>query len=356
VSTPPGKTVSDDGGRARLDDSMRAFEYFTPARRRASLYEDVTIDTQPSVHRHMDRGWPVSFEDGRGTWSDDSTAIRSQDWFAFRDPGQEWERSFYQAGAGYERQIENAVRSANADRLFDDFSPEWAVFLRSNLQVPAYVEHGLWLATATIARDCLSDSITHCVVLQSAIKQRLAQSIVLYALDLEPYLGDLPIAAAKERFLTHAAWQPARRLLEELRTIDDWMELLVAANVCFEPVVGVLIRRELGIRAATANGDSVTPVIARAGQLEWAWVAGWTAELMRFVIADTQHGAANRGCIERWTARWMPEAHAAAEAIGGIVEELPIGIPFSSALERIRRDTGRWLGDMGLGGMAELGR
>ena len=40
--------------------------------------------------------------------------------------------------------------------------------------------------------------------------------------------------------------------------------MIVAANLCFEPVVGTLIRRELGTRAAAASGDTVTPVLARA--------------------------------------------------------------------------------------------
>jgi hypothetical protein len=34
--------------------------------------------------------------------------------------------------------------------------------------------------------------------------------------------------------------------------------VIIAANLCFEPVVGTLIRRELGTRAATASGDIVT--------------------------------------------------------------------------------------------------
>ena len=66
----------------------------------------MTIDTQPSIHRHLSRGWPVSFEDGRGTWNDASTALRCRDWFAFRDPGEHWERTFYQAGTAVEQQID----------------------------------------------------------------------------------------------------------------------------------------------------------------------------------------------------------------------------------------------------------
>src|SRR5947209_9958588 len=82
-----------DPGRAKQPsvvraDSEREFSGFEPLKRRATLYEDVTIDTQPSVHRHLTRGWPVSFEDGRGTWDEGSTALRSSDWYAFRDPGE----------------------------------------------------------------------------------------------------------------------------------------------------------------------------------------------------------------------------------------------------------------------------
>ena len=235
------------------DDSEREFAWFTPAKRRASLYEDVTIDTQPSVHRHLNRGWPVSFEDGRGTWDDASTALQSVDWFAFRDPGEYWERPYYQREAAIEQQIDGAMQSAVEQGLIDDFGPEWIEFLRANLQVPAYVEHGLWFALATIGRACLSDSVATCVCLQAAMKQRSAQALVLYAMDLEQHHGPFPIAAAQDAFMSEAAWQPTRRYLERLAATPDWGEVIVAANLCFEPIVGTLLRRELGIRAAAAE-------------------------------------------------------------------------------------------------------
>ena len=75
--------------------------------------------------------------------------------------------------------------------------------------------------------------------------------------------------------------------------------MIVAANLCFEPVVGTLIRRELGIRAAAANGDTVTPVLARAASQEWEWARAWTTELVRFLLADEAHGAANRRADRR---------------------------------------------------------
>ncbi len=333
--------------------SERDFGWFEPAGRRSTLYEDVTVDTQPSIHRHLQRGWPLSFEDGRGTWNDASTALRSSDWFAFRDPGEQWERPYYQAGAAVEQQIESALRSAAEQGLIADFEPSWVAFLRDQLQVPAYLEHGLWFALATAARDCLSDSVAICVCLQAAMKQRSAQAIVLYAMDLERHLGQpLPIETARDAFLDEAVWQPARRYLERLAATADWAEVLFAANLCFEPTVATLVRRELGTRAAAANGDLVTPVLARVETQEWEWARTWTVALSRFLLADAEHGAHNRAVLAGWVRDWLPQALAAATALTPVAES--IGLDAERAGERVAAYAGAMLAEAGLPECCEL--
>lgn len=333
MSAPPIKKV-DDGSARRGDDSERQFAWFTPVKRRASVYEDVTIDTQPSLRRHHDRGWQTSFDGIHGVWSDDSTRLDVADWADFRDPGQWWERTFYQQGSQYERQIDGAVRQANADGLFADFDPDWVEFLRANLQVPAFVQHGVWLAVASAGRDTLSDTLTHAVVMQAAMKQRLAQSIVLYALDLEPHFGPFPMDDARTRWLEHPAWQPTRDYVERLRTIVDWGETIIAVNVCFEPVCGALVQRELAMRAAIHNGDSVTPELGRVAQLEWGWLSEWTTAFLKLVLEDPLHGARNRELVAGWMAEWLPRSIAAAQALSGIADESPVELDFAGAWER----------------------
>ncbi len=314
---PPVKRV-DSAATPAGSDAERDFGWYTPRKRRASLYEDVTIDTQPSIHRHLTRGWPMFFEDGRGTWDDSSTKLRSSDWYAFRDPAEQWERTYYQRSAAVENQIESAMRSAAHEGLIADFTLDWVDFLKANLQVAAYIEHGLWFALATIGRDCLSDSVATCVCLQAAMKQRSAQALVLYAMDLEEHHGPFPIEQARETFLGDARWQPTRRYVERLAATPDWAEVIVAANVCFEPVVGTMLRRELGIRAAAGRGDTVTPVIAQVANHEWEWARGWTTELIRMLLADPDHGAHNRTTIDGWLADWQPDAQEAADALASL--------------------------------------
>jgi NAD(P)H-flavin reductase/ferredoxin len=349
---PPTKRVG--AVQPSGDEPERQFSWYIPAKRRATLYEDVTVDTQPSVHRHLKRGWPVSFEDGRGTWDDSSTGLRASDWFDFRDPGEQWERPYYQRGTAVEHQIEGAMRSAREEGLLEDFDPEWIEFLRSFLQIPAYVEHGLWFALATAGRDCLSDSVATCVCLQAAMKQRSAQAIVLYAMDLEEHHGEFPIEAARESFLANEPWQPTRRYLERLAATRDWGEVIVAANLCFEPIVATLIRRELGTRAAAANGDTVTPVLARVETQEWEWARGWTTALVRFLLEDPRFGDANRSLVSGWVRDWLPDAVDAALALAPLAAGVPRGIDVDRALERVRAYAGAMLEEAALPELCEL--
>lgn len=330
AAEPPVKQGGDGKGR-RGEDPERSFQWYTPRKRRATLYEDVTVDTQPSVHRHLNRGWPVHFEDGRGLWWESSTALRSADWYAFRDPGQMWERTYYQAGTAYEQLIESAVRTARRERAFADFSPEWVEFLRKHLQVPAFVEHGIWLALASAARDTLSDTVTHCVAIQAAMKQRQAQAYLLYGMDLEEQFGEFSVDGAKQAFLEDEAWQPARRYVERLRATPDWGERVIATNVCFEPVFGLLVRRELFMRSVRFNGDILTQALSHVAQLEWEWVRDWTIELVKFVLDDAEHGGANREVVSGWLGDWQPLAEEAAEGMRAVFAELPAGIEYEDA-------------------------
>jgi propane monooxygenase small subunit len=335
--TPPIKQL-DDGSKPKKDESRRGFFYFEPQKRRASLYEEVTVDTQPSVHRHLKGGWLLSFADGRGTHSLGSTALRVKDWFDWRDPGGLWERPFYQQAAQAAREQDAAVGAARSEGLFSRFGDEWRSFLQTSGQLPAFYEHGLWRALCGASRPALSDSLTHAMVLEAATKQRQAQDLVVYAMDLEPEIGECSTEAARQRFLEEEAWQPVRALVEHVNACTDWAERVLAANLCIEPLVGNLLRREMLLVPASANGDPVTPVIIGNAQREWLWVRDWTAELVRFCVEDEEFGAHNRDVLATWAARWNAEAEGAAEAVAKEIARVPRARPAAEALEQVRRE------------------
>jgi hypothetical protein len=185
--------------------------------------------------------------------------------------------------------------------------------------------------------------------LQAAMKQRSAQAIVLYAMDLEAHLGDLPIEGARAAFMRDDPWQPTRRYLERLAATPDWGEVVFAANLCFEPTVATLIRRELGTRAAAASGDTVTPVLARVETQEWEWARAWTIALSRFVLDE---GDDNRAVLTGWTRDWLPQALEAMAALTPVAQ--PIGVDADRAGERVRAYAGEMLAEAGLGELCDL--
>ena len=129
---------------------------------------------------------------------------------------------------------------------------------------------------------------------------------------------ELPIDAARDAFLRDPPWQPTRRYLERLAATADWGEVVFAANLCFEPTVGTLIRRELGTRAAAASGDTVTPVLARVATQEWEWARAWTIALAQFVVAAARHD--NRALIAGWVRDWLPQALEARLALAPLAQ------------------------------------
>ncbi len=325
-----GEERAGERRRRRGEDPERQFQWVVPAGRKASIYEDLTLDTQPSVHRFLKSGYHCSFADGRGTWDDASTALDVASWSAFRDPNELWERPYYQQGAQCERELDAAAHSARSEGLYDEVDPDWVAFLRRDGQVPAFVEHGIWAIATRRSRAALSDVLTHGIVLYAAIKQRQAQALVIEGMDLDDAFGDVTIEAARARWLGEDAWQPARRLVERMGTIRDWGELIVVSGLVVEPLLGVLLRRELLLRGALRAADPLTPALARNAQREGAWWRDFALAFTRFVRVDGEHGSANGELVDGWLAAWTPEALAAVDGLESVFDDAP-GTSFADA-------------------------
>ena len=316
-----------------------------PRKRRASLYEDVTVDTQPSVHRHMSEAGRLTLG-GRGTWTDQSTRLRCTDWFDFRDPAEQWSgRSTRRAPPPSSR---STGRSAPAikEGLLDDFHPERAEFLRGFLDTRDY-ETDCGLRPPRPPRPPVGFGRDR---RRPPGLDEAARRPVDRALRNGPggHHGPFPIEEARRSFLEDAEWQPTRRYLERLAATHDWGEVIVAANLCLEPIVGTLIRRELGTRAAAANGDTVTPVLARGETREWEWARAWTTDLTRFLLEDAAFAETNRAVISEWVNDWLPLALEAALALVPVARRIPTGIDVEQALKRLRAYASSVLIDAGL--------
>jgi propane monooxygenase small subunit len=138
----PVFTDAEAGAKVFPDSDSRRFNYFTPAKRKQSHYEDVTVEVQPDPRHYLAQGWLYGFSDGRGGYPLDWTALKAWGsdrpeperypgsggkgydwpalgWHEFRDPNEEWELTLYRYNANVVRQLNQNVESARQTKAFD---------------------------------------------------------------------------------------------------------------------------------------------------------------------------------------------------------------------------------------------
>ena len=73
----PVFTDAEAGAKEFPDSNARQFNYYTPAKRKQSKYEDVTVEVQPDPRHYLAQGWLYGFSDGRGGYPLDWRALES---------------------------------------------------------------------------------------------------------------------------------------------------------------------------------------------------------------------------------------------------------------------------------------
>ena len=105
----PVFTDAEAGAKEFPSWQSRSYNYFEPRKRRATVYEDVTIDVQPDPERHLTQGWVYSFANGDAGYPQEWSALKSTNWHAFLDPNEEWEQTIYRNNANVVRQISQNI-------------------------------------------------------------------------------------------------------------------------------------------------------------------------------------------------------------------------------------------------------
>jgi alkene monooxygenase beta subunit len=337
--------------RAQLPGNRR-FTWYSPAGRAPTEYEDLTVHQQSSPLHYAFQGWPIRFDDGRDPYDDRTTAIRSSDWYAFRDPNRTIQRTYVSSANESEKGMDRAIEGARSAGLLESADPRWVrEVLAAHFLTYPFIDYGLFLALCYAEREALSDTVTFSIVFTAADKLRSLQDTVFYSFALADALPSFVEADVHQIWKTDPVWQGARRAVEQIVASDDWMEIVVAINLCFDRLFGRLARVGFFSRFAAANGDVVTPILIASSESDAARALRWTKALVTHVLSDALHGEHNRDVIRGWVRRWSGAAVESAEAFQSL-----FGIPpvrpstFDDALTRVRLEQAAVLDDLGLGG------
>ncbi len=340
-SVPKTSFTDSEAGALEFPSSdSRSYNYYTPQKARATLYEDVTVDVQPDPTRHLTQGWVYSFANGDAGYPHEWTALKSSDWHAFRDPNGEWEKTIYNNNSNIVRQISQNLENARSQHAFRCWNAAWVKLVARHVGAWMHVEQGMGMHVFVPAqRDAPTNMINNAIAVNSVHKLRFAQDLALYNLELseeiEGFDGKAHLAAWKE----DPIWQGVRENVERITAIRDWAEAIFVANIIFLPLVNELFRSNFVMQVAAQNGDYVTPGLMGAGENDDERDLRYTTVLFELLASDAKFGAENRAIMEGWLAKYTPMSIKAARALQPIWSQpqlKPVTFENSFALSKER--------------------
>jgi propane monooxygenase small subunit len=376
----PVFTDAEAGAKEFPDSTARRYNYFTPAKRKQSHYEDVTVEVQPDPRHYLSQGWLYGFSDGRGGYPLDWTALKAwgsdrpeperfpgsggagydwpaHGWHEFRDPNEEWELTFYRYNSNVVRQVNANIETARETKAFAQWNPNWVGFVAQNVGAWMHVEHGLGLYVfANANRRAPTNMHNNAISVNSMHRIRFAQDLALYNLTLSEEIDGFDGAAHVATWNTDPVWQGVREVAEQLTAIDDWCEAVFAVNVVFEPLVGELFRSQLVQHAAPSNGDFVTPTVVGAGEYDYAARdLRYTRAMFDLLTADREFADHNKTILDGWLATWTHRSLAAARKLQPLWSQPDNKPPrFEDGLDRAKSRFAGILTDLSLDAPKEL--
>jgi len=381
----PVFTDAEAGAREFPDSgaSARRYNYFKPAKRKQTHYEDVTVEVQPDPRHYLSQGWIYGFADGsRGyplTWTklkawgvDKPEPERgpgsgglpknfewpAHGWHEFRDPNEEWEMTLYRYNANVVRQVNQNIENARQGKAFEMWTPNWVRFVERNVGAWMHIEHILGLYVfAACNRSGPTNMHNTAMAVNSTHKIRFAQDLALYNLTLSEEIDGFDGAAHIEAWNSDAEWQAVRALCEALTAVqDDWGESIFATNVVFEPLIGELFRSNLVMQSAAGNGDFVTPTVVGAGEYDFAQRdLRWTIACFAPLTEDREFADHNRELMQGWLSKWVPMALDAARKMQPLWSQPDAKPPrFEDSLDKAKNRFAGICSDLGLNVPEEL--
>ena len=335
-TTAPVKSGAAGSATFAGSDS-RKFNYFEPKGRKASHYEDMTVDVQPDPKRYLLQDWIISFADGTPTYSESWTAAKSSDWHKFRAVDQEWERTHYQRQSTIVGMIANVVENGRRSGAVARFDRAWVKILQDHVGAYKHAEFGLGMATMQAQRYGYTQMVNNAILTNSSHKLRFAQDLTLYLGEIGLDLDNFDQDAGKAHWMEDPVWQGVRRAVETIGGATDYLEQYFAVNVVFESLVGELFRSGFVMQVAASQNDFMTPAVVSAAEGDYERNLANTVELFRMLVLDETHGQHNRELFNSWLAKHGAEAINAANQLQPIWSQPRVKIAqFNDSFEQAR--------------------
>jgi len=317
---------------------QRTWSMLGDVKRRPTAYEVVTA----KFHYHFRREpapfeldpevplnqWYLRYREG--------SAFQVDDWEGFRDPAKLTYKDY--VGLQHEREVylDGVVDRAEATEWARTLPDAWIEAGREVVLPLRFALHILQMQALYVGQIAPSSFITNAAHFQAGDEMRRVQRVAYWTKAVSLARGDDDFAsteAARSRFENHEAWQPLRRVLEEMLVAYDWGEAFVALQLAVKPAVDALVEQGVA-RAAAASGDAMLAGVLEGCAEDGRRARSWARELVGYAVGLKP---ALGEVIQAHQSRWAEPAIEAAAAVGDLLRGAPGAVSGADVAEAARK-------------------
>ncbi|SFB34999.1 Phenol hydroxylase P1 protein [Collimonas sp. OK607] len=273
----------------------------------ASRYQEATLDVQSDTNFHYRPLWDQEHD----IYDASRTALKMNDWYAFKDPRQFYYGTYTLARARMQETAEGDFDFVETRGLAASY-PAAAKDLALEVLLPLrHVEWGANMNNTSMCAYGYGAAITQPCLFNAMDHLGMAQYLTRAGLLLDDVAA---LDAAKQAWLVEEQWQELRHYVEDTFVLKDWFELFIAQNLVLNGLLYPLIYQHFD-SALSAQAGPVVSMLTRF-QSEWyAETSKWVNATLKIASGESSE---NQQLLSGWTKTYRDRAITALAPIAAL--------------------------------------
>jgi len=271
----------------------------------ASRYQEATLDVQATANFHYKTLREAEY------WQYDTrkTAVVMEDWYKPLDPRQFYYAAYNIARANMNQAVERNFSFIEERGLIEKLSAEAKAQIERGLLPMRHLHWGSNMNMTEITQRGYGTAVTAPCIFSAGDHLGMAQIIARVGLERDGQTG-VSLDRAKETWLGDAAWQGARKLIEDTFVERDFFQLYVAQTLA---VNGVLFDMAYKHADAAWRDGAIPVAMLTEFMSDWrAEESRWSDHVVKTVASESD---ANKKLVSEWARHWIDRAIAAAKPL-----------------------------------------
>ncbi len=266
------------------------------------------LDPQAPLNR-----WYLRYREG--------SPFQVDDWEGFRDPYKLTYKDYVLLQHEREVYLDLLIDQHEARDSVTALDPNWVATLRALFVPLRFPLHVLQMISLYVGQMAPSSYITNAAYFQAADEMRRIQRIAYWTKVLANAHGEdlAATGTARGAWEDDPAWQPLRKVLEELLVAYDWGEAFAALNLAVKPAVDAALNWQFA-ELARQNGDEFLNLLFTEFQGDSRRSQEWSQALAHYAVTRRPE---LRDVLVGWVGKWRTPAQEAVAALAPLFGDAP---------------------------------